>query len=190
MRTQENHLKGPSQQSFYFNGFPGQAAETPAENVSQTNRPHFDQISDATKYVLNPNHLGKNARKDSTMPTPTTMPTPAQTQETVPPDSKGTPEMQNRRNLAPNPNQQNVIDEEDYQQSSRGHLGDSGGKTKAGHRNLGRQSSFKSDVNQSGDGLTDDEDRARPCKHFNMQKADFESKSEGTETASEGQQPS
>ena len=51
----DNYLKGPSQQSHYnFNGFPG-----PAENVSQTNRPHFDQISDVTKYVLNPNNLGQ-----------------------------------------------------------------------------------------------------------------------------------
>ena len=125
MRQDENPLKGPSQQSFYFNGFPGQAAETPAENVSQTNRPHFDQISDATKYVLNPNHLAKNVQKDSALPTPTTMPTPAGlTQETVAPDRRTTNEMQNRRSTFPNPNQQNVIDEEDYQQSSRGHLGD------------------------------------------------------------------
>lgn len=36
----------PSQQSFYHHGLP-------LENVSLTNRPRFDQISDATKYVFN-----------------------------------------------------------------------------------------------------------------------------------------
>lgn len=36
----------PSQQSFYRTGLP-------LENVSLTNRPRFDQISDATKYVFN-----------------------------------------------------------------------------------------------------------------------------------------
>lgn len=65
MRLQDNYLRGPSQQSFYFNGFAG-----PGENVSQTNRPAFDQISDATKYVLNPNNLVQNPQNnDSTQQT-------------------------------------------------------------------------------------------------------------------------
>lgn len=187
-RTYENYLKGPSQQSFYFNG-------QQAENVSQTNRPNFDQISDATKYVLNPNNLNKNAQNNTSTPetmnhmivdkrTPTDMQNPGKPSASDFDYQKEVTVSKEYRLSNHMSTQQNVIHEEDYQQSSRGHLGVEH-KQKLIHRSP-NDASFKNNVNQGDDRMMEDDDQGRPCKHFEMQKASFESKSDDTETASEG----
>jgi hypothetical protein len=101
----------PSQQSFYHNG--------PPENASLTNRPRFDQISDATKYVFNqqainaqmdPN-LGNSGGRLSNQPQPTQN---LGFQGTGP--SNGA--FLTNQGVRNSPATHNVIEEEDYQQSS------------------------------------------------------------------------
>ena len=159
-RAVSGHM--PSQQSFYHNG-------PPVENVSLTNRPRFDQISDATKYVFNQH--AQNAQMDPNMatsgamysyqPQPTTM--NVGFHATAASNAYGQ-YVPSQADMQHSNHANHVIEEEDYQQSSHAQFGKLGASFVANEENQ----------------------VIRTQQQFKTQKADFEARSHASETASDG----
>lgn len=87
------------------------------ENVSQTNRPNFDQISDATKYVMNQNMQLQSSSSNRVNENN------AYKFNKYNADSQNQTQQKFIKNLYSKQDQTyNVIEEEDYQFSSRAKL--------------------------------------------------------------------